>query len=131
MCGGFREHLTDKACGNFKWLMLSGSRALEFLGGQGVTALGNLKLSRRDSLLLDVKLTVPAEEVARLCYAALSLSAGLFPTPLLGSAWTRCVRCPEDPAPPRIPRKSSSASVKTASSSATSADLGGTSPIVP
>ena len=44
-CGGFREQLTDEACGNFERLMLSGSRALEFLGNQGVTALGNLVLS--------------------------------------------------------------------------------------
>ena len=44
-CGVFREHLPDEVCGNFKWLMLSGSRALEFLGSQGVTALSNLVLS--------------------------------------------------------------------------------------
>ena len=44
--------------------MLSGSRALEFLGAQGVTALGNLVLSHRDSLLVDAWSTVPAEEVA-------------------------------------------------------------------
>ena len=69
--------------------MLSGSRALEFLGGQGVTALGNLVLSRRDSLLLDVRSTVPAEEVARLRYSALPSSSGLFPTPLLNSALTK------------------------------------------
>ena len=44
-CGSFREHLPVKVCGNFERLMLSGSRALEFLGNQGVTALGNLVLS--------------------------------------------------------------------------------------
>ena len=85
-CGSFREHLTDEACGNFEQLMLSGSRALQLLGSQGVTALGNLVLSRRDLLLLDVKSTVPAEEVSRLRYAALPLSTGLIPTPLLESA---------------------------------------------
>ena len=63
-CGGSREHLTDEARGNFERLMLSGSRALEFLGGQRVTALSNLVLSRRDPLLLDVRSTVLAEEVA-------------------------------------------------------------------
>ena len=77
-CGSFREHLTDEAHGNFERLMLSSSRALEFLGCQGVTALGNLVVSLRDSLLLDVRSTVPAEEVARLRYAALPSSAGLF-----------------------------------------------------
>ena len=44
-CGSFWEHLTDEARDNFEQLMLSGSRALEFLGCQGVTALGNLVLS--------------------------------------------------------------------------------------
>ena len=70
-CGSFWEHLTDEARGNFERLTLSGSRALEFLGNQGVTALGNLVLSCRDSLLLDVRSTVPAEEVARMRYADL------------------------------------------------------------
>ena len=50
-CGGFRELLTDKAHGNFERLILSGSRAFEFLGVHDVTALGNLVLSRRDSRL--------------------------------------------------------------------------------
>ena len=66
--------------------MLSGSRALEFLGSQGVAALGNLVLSHRDSLLLDVHSTVPAEEVARLRHAPLPSSASLFPPPLLETA---------------------------------------------
>ena len=68
-CGAFREHLPDEVCGNFEWLMLSGSRALEVLGSQGVTALVNLVLSHRDSLLLDAQSTVPAEEVTRLRHA--------------------------------------------------------------
>ena len=51
--------------------MLSGSRALEFLGGQGIPALGILVLFLQDSLLLVVQSTVPAEEVARLQYADL------------------------------------------------------------
>ena len=49
-CGGFHEHLPDEVCGIFERLMLSGSRALEFLGSQGITALGSLVLSHRDSL---------------------------------------------------------------------------------
>ena len=64
-CGGFREHLPAEVHGNFEQLMLSGSRALEFLGFQGVTTLGNLVLSHRDSLLLDARSTVPAEEIVR------------------------------------------------------------------
>ena len=117
--------------------MLSGSRALEFLGGQGVLALGNLVLSRWDSLLLDVKLTVPAEGVARLCYAALPSSAGLFPTPWFESALEKMCAASNDAVvqktlhPPRISRKSSSAPVKAALSSASSLDRGDTSPVVP
>ena len=88
----FPEHLPDEERGNFKRLMLSGSRALEFLGGQGITALGNLVLSHRDSLLLDVQSMVPAEEVARLCYADLPLSSGIFPSPLLDSALNKIRR---------------------------------------
>ena len=63
-CRGFREHLPIEVRADFKRLMLSGSRALEFLASQGSTALGNLVLSRRDTLLADVRSTVPAEEVA-------------------------------------------------------------------
>ena len=55
-------------------------------GLPGVTALGNLVLSRTDLLFLDVKSTVLAEEVARLCYAVLPSSACLFPSALLDSA---------------------------------------------
>ena len=116
--------------------MLSGSRALEFLGCQGISALGNLVLSCRDSLLLDVKSTVPAEKVARLRYAALPSSAGLFPllpcSPLL---WMIRV-VPNDALfqktlhPPKIPQKSSAGLVRAGSTSASSANLGGASPVV-
>ena len=99
----------------------SGSRALEFLGGQGITALGNLVLSRRDSLLLDVRSTVPAEEVARLCNADLPSSSGLFPSPSLDSALNK-MRADSNDAlvqrtlhPPKIPRKSSAGLVKAGS----------------
>ena len=43
-CGGFREHLPIEVRADFERLMLSGSRALEFLASQGSTALGNLVL---------------------------------------------------------------------------------------
>ena len=137
MCGDFREHLTDEACGNFERLMFPGSRALEFLGSHGFMALSNLVLSRRDSLLLDVRSTVLVEEVARLHYAALPLSTGLFATPLLESGLVKMRAASNDALvqktlhPPKIPKKSSAGSVKAASSSASSADCGGTSPVVP
>ena len=46
-CGGFRESLPIEVRADFERLILSGSRALEFLASQGITALGNLVLSRR------------------------------------------------------------------------------------
>ena len=136
-CGSFREHLTDEERGNFERLMLSGLRALEFLGDQGVSTLGSLVLSCRDSLLLDVRSTVPADEVARLCYADLPSSSGLFPSPLLDSALDK-MRTASNNAlvqrtlhPPKIPWKSSAGPSKAGSSSASSADCGGASPVVP
>ena len=137
ICGDFREHLPDEVRGNFERLMLSGSRALEFLGTQGVTALGNLILSRRDSLVLDARSTVPAEEVARLRYADLPSSPGIFPTPLLDSALNKMRAASNDALvqrtlhPPKIPRKSSAGPSKAGSSSASSADCGGVSLVVP
>ena len=116
--------------------MLSGSRALEFLDCQGVTALGNLVLSCRDSLLLDVRSTVLVEEVARLRHAALPSSAGLFPSALLDSALDKMRAASNDTNvqktlhPLKIPRKSSVESVYVGSTSASSADCSGTSPVV-
>ena len=63
-CGGYRDLLPVESRADFERLMMSGSRALEFLASQGCTTLGNLVLSRRDALLADVRSTVPAEEVA-------------------------------------------------------------------
>ena len=117
--------------------MLSGSGALEFLGGQGVTALDNLVLSRQDSLLLVVCSMVPAEEVARLRCADLPSSSGLFPSPLFNSALSKLRAASNDALvqrtlhPSKIPRKSSAGLVTAGSSSASSADHGGTSPMVP
>ena len=117
--------------------MLSGLRALKFLGNQGVTALGNLVLSRRDSLPLDVRCTVPAEEVACLCYADLPSSSGLFPSPLLASALNKMRAASNDALvqlmlhSPKIPRKSSAGPSKAGCLSASSADRGSTSPVVP
>ena len=85
-CGGFRESLQIEVHADFERLILSWSRALEFLASQGTTALGNLVLSRRDSLLSDVRSTVPAEEVARLRYSPLPETVSIFPSPLLDSA---------------------------------------------
>ena len=44
--GGFRDHLPVEVRADFERLMISGSRALEFLASQGCTTLGNLVLAR-------------------------------------------------------------------------------------
>ena len=110
-CGGYRDLLPIESRVDFERLMMSGSRALEFLASQGCTALGNLVLSRRDALLADVRSTVPAEEVARLRYSPLPLSASIFPHALLDSALLKMRAAASDALvqrtlhPPRIPRK--------------------------
>ena len=109
--GGFREHLPVEACVDSERLILSGSRALEFLASQAVTALGNLVLSRRDSLLADVRFTDPAEEVTCLRYSALPETVSIFPSSLLDSALSKMRAAANDALvqrtlhPPRIPRK--------------------------
>ena len=110
-CGGYRDLLPIESRADFERLMMSGSRALEFLASQGCTALGNLVLSRRDALLADVRSMVPAEEVARLRYSPLPLSASIFPHALLDSALLKMRAAASDALvqrtlhPPRIPRK--------------------------
>ena len=110
-CGGFRDLLSLESRADFERLMMSGSRSLEFLASQGCTALGNLVLSRRDALLADVRGTVPVEEVARLRYSPLPLSASIFPHTLLDSALLKMRAAASDALvqrtlhPPRIPRK--------------------------
>ena len=123
-CGGFREHLPDEVHANFERLILSGSRALEFLASQGCTALSKLVLLRRESLLADVCSTVPAEEVARLRYSPLPETVSIFPSPLLDSALTMMQAAANDSLvqrtlhPPRIPRKPASGSGQASSSGA-------------
>ena len=126
-CGGFRESLLIEVRADFERLILSGSRALEFLASQGITALGNLVLSRRDSLLADVRSTVPAEEVARLRYSPFPETVSLFPSTLLDSALTKMRAAANDALvqctlhPPRIPRKPAAGGGSAGSSSTGSA----------
>ena len=111
---GFPGASAGRSFADFERLILSGSRALEFLASQGCTALGNLVLSRRDSLLANVRSTVPAEEVARLRYS-LPETVAIFPSPLLDSALTKMRAAANDALvqctlhPPRIPRKPAAA----------------------
>ena len=72
-------------------------------------------LSRRDSLLADVRSTVPAEEVAQLKYSPLPETVSIFPSPLLDSALAKMHAAANDALvqrtlhPPRIPRKPAAA----------------------
>ena len=121
--GGFREQMPVGVRADFERLILSGSRALEFLASQGCTALSNLVLSRRDSLLADVRSTVPAEEVAPLRYSPLPEMVSIFPSPLLDSELTKMQAAANDALvqftlhPPRIPRKPAAAGGSAGSSS--------------
>ena len=129
-CGGFRDHLPVEVRADFERLMISGSRALEFLASQGCTTLGNLVLSRRDALLADVRGTVPAEEVARLRYSPLPQSAAIFPHALLDSALLKMRAAASDALvqrtlhPPRIPRKPAASGQSGGSSTACSGQAG-------
>ena len=129
-CGGFRDHLFVEVRADFERLMISGSRALEFLASQGCTTLGNLVLARRDSLLANVRSTVPAEEVARLRYSPLPETASLFPHPLLDSALLKMRAAASDALvqrtlhPPRIPQKPAAAGQSAGSSTAASGQAG-------
>ena len=104
-------------------LILSGSRALEFVASQVSTVLGNLVLSRRDSLLVDVRSTVPGEEVTRLRYSPLPETVFIFPSPLLDSELTKMRADANDTLiqhtlhPPRIPWKTVAAGGSPGSSS--------------
>ena len=92
-CGGFRDHLPIEVRADFERLMISGSRALEFLASQGCMTLGNLVLARRDAMLADVRGTVPAEEVARF-EIFFSTSDGVYlPTCLTGFRSAQDARC--------------------------------------
>ena len=129
-CGGFRDHLPIEVRADFERLMISGSRALEFLASQGCTILGNLVLARRDSLLADVRGTVPAEEVARLRYSSFPETASIFPHPLLDSALLKMRAAASDALvqrtlhPPRIPRKPTATGQSGGSSTARSGQAG-------
>ena len=129
-CGGFRDHLPIEVRADFERLMISGSRALEFLASQGCTTLGNLVLARRDALLADVRGTVPAEEVARLRYSPLPQTASIFPHALLDSALLKMRAAASDALvqrtlhPPRIPRKPAASGQSAGSSTARSGQAG-------
>ena len=129
-CRGFRDHLPIEVHADFERLMISGSRALEFLASQGCTTLCNLVFARRNALLADVRGTVPAEEVTRLRYSPLPQSASIFPHALLDSALLKMRAAASDALvqrtlhPPRIPRKPEASGQSAGSSTARSGQAG-------
>ena len=80
---GFREVLHPSAQPNFERILSSGSKVLAFVSSQAVPALANLLLSRRDSLLTEVRATVPTEELSLLRHSPLPPAAAIFPSTLL------------------------------------------------
>ena len=126
----FRESLPDEARVNER-LMVSGSKALEFLGSQAVPALGNLVLLRRDSLLTDVRSTVPTEELSRLRHATLPTSVALFPKKLLDTALSKTHATSNDALIHPGSRKDRLGQGRASSAATPSADRSGTSPLVP
>ena len=107
----FREALPEETRSNFQRMMVSGARSLEFLGSQTTPVLANLVLLRRDSLLSDVRSTVPAEELSRLRHAPLPPSSALFSQTLLDMALSKTRAASNDALvhkalhPPRIPKR--------------------------
>ena len=132
----FGEALPEEARSNFQRMMVSGARCLEFLGSQTTPALANLVLLRRDSLLSDVRSTLPAEELSRLRHAPLPLSSALFTPTLLDTALSKTRAASNDALvhkalhPPRIPRRQPQQQSRTSSVSAAPADRSGVSPFV-
>ena len=133
----FGESLPEEAQANFQRLVVSGSKAPEFLGSQTVPALTNLMLLRRDSLLTDVCSTVPSEELSRLRHAPLPNSSALFPPGRLDTALSKARATSSDALvhkalhPTRIPKRQPQGQGRSTSAVANSADRSGTSPLVP
>ena len=79
-----RDSQPEETRAEFQWLVISGSKVLEFLGSQTISALCNLTLLRRDSLLADACSSVSPEELSRLRHSPLPTSSALFPPRPLG-----------------------------------------------
>ena len=133
----FSESLPDEARVDFVRLIVSGSKVIEFLGSQAIAALGNLVLLCRDSLLTDVRSTVPAEELSRLRHATLPTSVALFPPNLLDTALSKTRAASNDALvhkalhPLRIPRRPTQGQGRASSASTPSADRSDASPLLP
>ena len=132
-----RGILPKEARSNFQRLMVSGAKSLEFLGSQTTPVLAYLVLLRRDSLLSDVRSTVPAEELSRLRHTPLPPSSALFPPTLLDMTLSKTRAASNDALvhkrlhPPRIPKRQPQGQNRASSSAATPVDRSRVSPLVP
>ena len=136
-CSDFGSLLPADSKTEYERMMLSVGRVVEFLASQVMTALGNQVLAKRDSLLRDPQSMVPVEALSRLRHAPLpSVSAAIFPTPLLNDALSKSRASANDALvkkslhPPRIPKKVSSGQGRSRPR-ASSVDRGGESPVTP
>ena len=117
---------------------MSGAKAVDYQGSRAVSALVNLLLSRRDSLLSAVPSTVPEREVLQLRHAPLPSTSSIFPSDLLESAITEAHAALNDALvreslhSSRIPRKLVGVSGSSAGPKQGSSAVGaGVSPVVP
>ena len=133
---GFREALHPSAQANFERILSSGLKALAFVGSQAVPALANLLLSHRDSLLAEVRSTVPAEELYLLQHSPLPPASAIFPTTLLDTALNKARAASNDALihkalhPPHILKRPAQRNSR-ANSANHSADTLGSSPLTP
>ena len=94
-------------------------------------------LLRRDSLLADVRSTVPSEELSRLRHAPLPNSSALFPLGRLDTALSMARAALNDALIhkalhlPRIPKRQPQGQGRSTSAATNSANRSGTSPLVP
>ena len=133
---GFCEALHPSAQANFVRILSSGPKGLAFVGSQAVPALANLLLSRRDSLLSEVRSTVLAEELSLLRRSPLQPAAAIFPSTLLDTALNKARAASNDAFvhktlhPPCIPKRPTQGNSR-ANSANRSADTSGNSPVTP
>ena len=133
---GFREELHPSAQANFERLPFSGSKTLAFMGSQTVPALANPMLSRRDSLLAEVRSTVPTEELSLLRHSPLPTSTAIFPSALLDAALNKAHAASNDALvhkalhQPCIPKRQPQGNNRSSSTNR-SGDRSGISPLTP
>ena len=134
---GLGDSQSEETRAEFQRLVVSGSKVLEFLGSQTISALSNLTLLRRDSLLAGVRSSVPPEELSRLRHGPLPTSSALFPPGHLDTALSKARAASNDALvhkalhPPRIPKRQPQGQNRLTLTAVNPANRSGTSPLVP